>query len=94
MLRKDHKNKQLDFLFEKNTYSGAFGCAIFGAIVLIFFMAKLIISESKPDIPFEIEDLIGLFAGFFLFILFYPLSLLLYFINVIGKDFFMKKDEM
>jgi hypothetical protein len=94
MLRKYHKNKQLDFLFEKNMYRGAFGCAIFGAIGLIFFMAKLIISESKPDFLFEKEDLIGLFAGFFLFILFYPLSWLLYFTNAIGKDFFMKKDEI
>ena len=84
------KKNKLELYFNKSLYRGTLVCTYVGAIGALLFTIKYIYSDYHPEVSLNREDAIGLCAGIFLFLLFFPMSTFLYFTNTLGKDFFTK----
>lgn len=84
-------NKFIMFFFNKKNMYASILCWMFGCLVCVCFSVKYILADQYAEYSFGNEDIIGVLSGLVLFVLFFPISILLYFTNTIGKDFFLGK---
>lgn len=86
---KRNEDKRLDLFFNKSLLRATVVCTYLGCFGCLIFTVKYIFLQYYAGSSFTYEDFWGLLASAFLFLMFFPLSTLLYFTNKIGRNFFI-----